>query len=784
MRKKGARLEKSMKHANNGNRKHITSEDFLRNVVNSLDDPVFVKDREHRWIFLNDAAYEFWGYEKKKLIGKSDYDLFPEEQADIYWEKDELVFKSGKTDLNEEAQTINGKLHTISTKKSIHHDPETGKSYIVGTIRDITGQKKAESALRESEEKFRNLAERSPNMIFINKKGRIVYANNRCEEILGYKREEFYYPGFDFFTIIAPESRKLVKTNYNRHLSGEEVSPYEYTIVTKKKKRVEVILTPKLIDYEGEKALLGIVTDITEHKRAEEALVASEKRFRQITELFPLPISILNSDGTYAFLNNEFIKVFGYTLKDIPTGRDWFQKAYPDSKYRKEVLSTWKSDLEKAPKYEVREQQFKVTCKDSRVREIIFRPVTVEDDKQFIVYEDITERKKAEEEKEKIQNQLRQSHKIEAVGRLAGGIAHDFNNLLTAIIGYSDLLLRESIPKSAHAYVEEIKKSADRAAALTQQLLAFSRKQIMRPKIMCLNALIENITQMLKRLISEDIDLVTELDPDLGNIRADPGQIEQIIVNLAVNARDAMPTGGKLMITTKSVYLDSKFCKGHRGSKPGKYIQLEVNDSGRGMDEEIKKHIFEPFFTTKEVGKGTGLGLATVYGIVKQSDGYIWVESELNGGTTVTIYLPRLDKKREEEKPAREKIVTEGGSETILIVEDEDAVRSMVSKSLRDLGYTVIETRDGVEALTVCETKRAGYFDLMISDVVMPRMSGRDLANQLLARYPAMKVLYMSGYTDDVIVHHGVLYRGLPFLQKPFTAVMLSKKVREVLDAT
>ena len=201
MRKKGARLEKSMKHANNGNRKHITSEDFLRNVVNSLDDPVFVKDREHRWIFLNDAAYEFWGYEKKKLIGKSDYDLFPKEQADIYWEKDELVFKSGKTDLNEEAQTINGKLHTISTKKSIYHDPETGKSYIVGTIRDITGQKKAEEALRESEEKFRNLAERSPNMIFINKKGRVVYANWRCEEILGYKREEFYSPGFDFFNL-------------------------------------------------------------------------------------------------------------------------------------------------------------------------------------------------------------------------------------------------------------------------------------------------------------------------------------------------------------------------------------------------------------------------------------------------------------------------------------------------------------------------------------------------------------------------------------------------------
>lgn len=910
MRNKGARLEKSMKHAKNGNLKHIKTEDFLKDVVNSLDDPVFVKDREHRWIFLNDAACKFWGYEKKKLIGKSDYDLFPKEQADVYWEKDELVFKSGRTDLNEEAQTIDGKLYTISTKKSIYRDPDTGKNYIVGTIRDITGQKKAEEALRESEEKFRNLAERSPNMIFINKKGCVVYANKKGEEILGYKREEFYSPGFDFFTIIAPESRKLVKTNYNRHLRGEEVSPYEFTIVTRKEKKVDVLITTKLIDYEGDKALLGIVTDITEHKRAEKALVESEKRFRQIAELFPLPISILDSEGTYEFLNNEFIKVFGYTLKDIPTGRDWFQKAYPDLKYRKEVISRWKSDLEKARKYEVREQQFRVTCKDARVREIIFRPVTIEGEKQFIVYEDltermraeetlreseesfrtivetapsllhitdsegnnlyvspnckqitgysqqellgkvvwwvheddteraqkafartyktgtsyknfeykakrkngetwyassswetlrdkegkirgillqtidITERRKAEEEKEKIQNQLWQSHKIEAVGRLAGGIAHDFNNLLTAIIGYSDLLLRESIHKSTHAYIEEIKKSADRAAALTQQLLAFSRKQIMRPKIFCLNALIENIIQMLQRLISEDIELVTELDPELGNIRADPGQFEQIIVNLAVNARDAMLTGGTLMITTKNVYLDSEFCRGHRGSIPGKYIQLEVNDTGKGMDEEIKKHIFEPFFTTKEVGKGTGLGLATVYGIVKQSDGYIWVESELNRGTIVTIYLPRLDEQREEKKPTHEKTITEGGSEKILVVEDEDAVRSMVSKSLRDLGYTVIEARDGEKALTICETKGVRSIDLMITDVVMPKMSGRDLANQLLTKYPEMKVLYMSGYTDDVIVHHGVLYKGLPFLQKPFTTVTLSKKVREVLNTT
>ncbi|UCB45861.1 MAG: PAS domain S-box protein [Spirochaetota bacterium] len=773
-----------MNKANNGNINHSIPEEFFLNVINSLDDPVFVKDTEHRWVFLNDAACKFWGYNKEYLIGKSDYDIFPKEQADIYWEKDEQVLKSEKTDLNEEAQTINGVLHTISTKKSIYKDPETGEKYIVGTIRDITEQKRIEEALRESEEKFRNLAEHSPNMIFIHAKGNIVYVNRKCEEVLGYKRKDFYSPDFEFLALIAPESRNLVKMKFNKHLNGEDLQTYEHTIITKEDTKAEVIINSKLIDYEGEKAILGIVTDITEHKKSEIALAESEKRFRQIAELFPLPISIIDSKGRYEFLNNAFIEVFGYTLEDIPTGQEWFRKAHPDSDYRHEVISIWLSDLEKSGKYEIRERQFMVSCKDGQVRDIVFRPVTIEDNKQFIVYEDLTGRKRAELEKEKIQDQLRQSQRIEAVGRLAGGIAHDFNNLLTAIIGYSDILMEQNLSNNIHHHVEEIKNAADRAASLTQQLLAFSRKQIMKPKILNLNELIKNINQMLKRLITEDIDLVTSLDPELVNIKADPGQIEQVIVNLAVNARDAMPTGGKLLITTKKVYLDNEFCKDHRGSRPGNYIRLEVSDTGRGMDEEIRKHIFEPFFTTKDVGKGTGLGLATVYGVVKQSDGYIWVDSELNQGTTITIYFPQIDKLEKKKKPGYVEKGMKGRGEKILIVEDEDVVRSMTSKALGGLGYSVIEARDGIEALENCEEEDIQSIDLLITDVVMPKMSGRDLTNRLLHRYPKMKVLYISGYTDDVIVHHGVLYKGLPFLQKPYTSSTLSKKVREVLDST
>jgi two-component system cell cycle sensor histidine kinase/response regulator CckA len=776
-------MEQPMENINKGILRHTKSEEFLRNVVNSLDDPVFAKDREHRWVFLNDAACKFWGYEKDELIGKSDYDIFPEEQADVYWQKDEFVLKNEKPDLNEEAQTINGKLHIISTKKSIYKNSETGEKFIVGTIRDITAQKKMEEALRESEEKFRNLAERSPNMIFIYVKGKVVYANKRCEEVLGYKRKEFYSPDFDFINIIAPESKNLVEMNYDKHRNGKDVSPYEYTIMTKENKRVEVILTAKLIDYQGEKAILGIVTDITYHKEAEKALAERERQFRQIAELFPLPISIIDSKGNYEFLNNEFIRVFGYTLKDIPTGRDWFDKAHPDPGYRKEVIDTWFSDLKRSQKYEVRVRQFKVTCKDGTVRDIIFRPVTIEDDKQFIVYEDLTERKKAEAEKEKIQEQLQQSYKIEAIGRLAGGIAHDFNNLLTATIGYSDILLRQNLSENSHHYVEEIKKSADRAASLTKQLLAFSRKQLMKPKILNLNELIKNINRMILSLIREDIDLMTRLSPEIGSIKADPGQIEQVVVNLAVNARDAMPTGGKLIITTKNVYLDSEFCQNHRGSRPGNYVQLEMRDTGKGMDKETMNHIYEPFYTTKEVGKGTGLGLSTVYGIVKQSDSYIWIDSEQDRGTTVTIYFPQIDKLEKKKKEHDEVMAIRGGSEKILIIEDEDAVRRMTSKTLRDFGYTVIEAGDGMEAFAVLDTDEVQSIDLVIADVVMPKMSGREIANRLLEKYPGMKVLYISGYTDDVIIHHGVLYKGLPFLQKPFTSNTLMKKIREVLDS-
>lgn len=389
---------------------------------------------------------------------------------------------------------------------------------------------------------------------------------------------------------------------------------------------------------------------------------------------------------------------------------------------------------------------------------------------------DVTERKQLEE-------QLRQSQKLEAVGQLAGGVAHDFNNLLTVINGYSDLLLRKLGKEDAmRLNVEEIKKAGERAAALTRQLLAFSRKQVLQPKVLKLNAVVADVEKMLRRLIGEDIDLLTVLEPSLGQIKADPGQIEQVILNLVVNARDAMPQGGKLTIETSNVDLTTEYERRRTDIKPGKYVMLAVSDSGTGMDAETQARIFEPFFTTKEKGKGTGLGCSTVYGIVKQSEGNIWVYSEIGKGTTFKVYLPRIDGEVQVDGAHESPFELRRGREIVLLTEDETPVRRLTRMILEMNGYEVLEATNGNEALAIYK-KHRGRFDLIVTDVVMPNMSGPELARTLEALSPGIKVLYLSGYTDDAIVRHGLLDQKMAFLQKPFTPDALLRKVREVLDA-
>lgn len=390
---------------------------------------------------------------------------------------------------------------------------------------------------------------------------------------------------------------------------------------------------------------------------------------------------------------------------------------------------------------------------------------------------DITEAKQAEDK-------FLQAQKVEAIGQLAGGVAHDFNNILTAITGYSELTQRHLASDDPIRHnIEEIRKAADRAAGLTRQLLAFSRKQTLQPKVIALNAVLVDMDKMLRRLIGEHIDLVALPGLDLGRVKVDPAQIEQILINLAVNARDAMPYGGSLTIETKNATLDAAYARTHADVAPGRYVMLAVSDTGVGMTDEVKTHLFEPFYTTKGIGKGTGLGLATCYGIVKQSSGHIAVYSEPGRGTTFKIYLPLVDAEADALQDATSDTLVLGGQETVLLVEDEQAVREMATLVLGELGYYVLAAANGVEALEVLAQRDGTGCDLLVTDVVMPRMGGRELAAELAAKHPGVKVLFTSGYTDDAIVHHGVLEPGIAFLQKPYTTAALAGKIRSILDA-
>ena len=506
------------------------------------------------------------------------------------------------------------------------------------------------------------------------------------------------------------------------------------------------------------------------------------QQLQTLSENAPFGMVMIDKDGSYKYINPKFRELFGYDLNDIPDGKTWFTKAYPDPTYRHQVISTWINDLEGLESEGKRPRTFKVTCKDGTEKIINFIPVQLETGENLMACEDITELKRAEEEKAALQEQLRQSQKVEAIGRLAGGIAHDFNNYLTVIKGYSELSrfeLKEGNPLRGN--IDEIQNAAERAASLTRQLLAFSRRQVMEIQVLDLNTVLRDLEKMLRRVIGEDIELITLLAEDLGRARADVGQIEQVIMNLAVNAKDAMPSGGKLTIETANAELDESYARSHLDVKHGPYVMFSVSDTGVGMSPEVKERIFEPFFTTKEKGKGTGLGLSTTYGIVKQSGGHIWVYVEQGKGTTFKIYLPRVNEPLEEIRKKVSKEELPRGDETILIVEDEEEVRKLAGKILERQGYRILETFNGNDALVACE-RHQSPIHLMLADIVMPGMSGSELGKLLKPLYPDIKTLYMSGYTDNAIVRHGVLEKGVNYIQKPFTMEGLAKKVREVLD--
>jgi PAS domain S-box-containing protein len=518
--------------------------------------------------------------------------------------------------------------------------------------------------------------------------------------------------------------------------------------------------------------LFGISRDITERKSMEENLKVQKAFLEQLIESAPEAIAIVDPDYTIRRINLEFTRVFGYT-PDEACGQNLTVLIVPADKMEESRALEYHSERASTTVLETTRHR-----KDrSRVNvSVLVSPVMVGKglDAVYCIYRDISDRKTIEE-------QLRQSQKMEAIGRLAGGVAHDLNNLLTVITGYSELQLA-SITTNNPVYgpAEQIKLAADRASTLTRQLLAFSRRQVLQPRVINLNAVVDAVESLLRRLIGEDVVVILNLAPDLGTVRADPGQMEQVIMNLAVNARDAMPQGGKLLLETANAELDDAYARGHVGVQPGRYILLSISDTGKGMDENTLAHIFEPFFTTKETGKGTGLGLSTVYGIVQQSNGHIWVYSEPGKGTSFKIYLPRVQEAAAPNDGRRHSTQKARGNETVLLVEDDPQVRELTRTLLADCGYSVLAVEQPSEVEKLCR-EHHGTIHLLLTDVIMPGMTGKEVAVVVQQLCPGIRVLYMSGYTDTIIDHHGGLGPETFFLQKPFTSAALSDKVRQVL---
>ncbi len=623
------------------------SHDLLQTIIESITDPIFVKDREGRFVMINSAAAQLVGKPATEIIGRDDTYIFPAEIAHQLMGHDRHVMASGQTQLYEETLVLQGVPKVYLSTRGVHRDLQGEIIGLVVVARDITERKQTEETLRRSEEKYRQLFEQDLSGIgFFTPEGALLDCNPAFARI------------FDFASI--EEAR------------GSNLS-----------------------DFFPDQSVL---TASLQQLRQKKILERSECHLRR-RDGKPLYV-IANFIGSF----NEQGELIGLTAH----------------------LS------------------------------------------------DQTERKLLEE-------QFYQAQKMEAIGRLAGGVAHDFNNILTIIEGYSQLLLKQlEAGNPLREAVEDIRKAGERAAALTRQLLAFSRRQVLQPQVLDLNAVINEMSKMLRRLIGEDLELVTVLAPDLGRVKADPGQLEQVIMNLVINARDAMPAGGKCTIETSNVELSGEYAMRHLNVKPGPYVMLAVSDTGMGMDAETISRIFEPFFTTKEQGKGTGLGLATVYGIIKQSGGNIWVYSEVGQGTTFKVYLPLVTEAAE----ARHRVDTAKplrGWETILLIEDEEAVRVLVKRALESYGYQVLAAASISEAMRLGQ-EYAGPIQLLLTDVVMPEMSAPLLVERLTAFRPEMKVLYMSGYTDNAIVHRGVLDPGTALLQKPFSPETLARKVREVLD--
>lgn len=677
-------------------------------------------------------------------------------------------------------------------------------------------------ALGESEERFSRLFEATFEGIAMCDEGRIINANPQLAEMLGYDSSEMI--GLPVKDLVAPESRDMVVKNI---LTGYD-DPYEHLALRKNGSTFPVEVRARTVPYKGRQVRLTVIHDITRCKQAEEEV---RRRNRELALLN----RVIAASAARPSMDQETI--LEVTCRELALAFDLPHVTATRLDKKKMTATTvaeYSLDKQLATLHQVipivddplfqqllnRKMPLVLNTSpiDSDLRasqgwlqqrgiaSSLLVPLVIENEvvgslalasfqpRRFSTEEinltwsvadqlaGVMSRIRLEERRQQLEEQYHQAQKMEAIGRLTTGIAHDFNNLLTTINGFASLIQGELRPDDPlYEMVDMVLRSGQRAGNLVRQLLAFSRKQLIQPQVLNLNTVVAEMDKMLRRIIGEDIDLKTVLSPDLGQVKVDVTQIEQVIVNLVINARDAMPEGGRLTIETANVVRDDNYVAGHLGTQPGKYVLLAISDTGCGMSQEIKTHIFEPFFTTKEVGKGTGLGLATVFGIVKQSGGDIWVYSEIGVGTTFKIYLPCVEAPPQPQVHPEMRPEMPRGCETILLVEDDAGVRELIRQVLPKLGYTLLEAVNGQDALWAI-THYPDSIHLVLTDVVMPGLSGKALAEELSRSWPELKTLFMSGYTDEAIAHHGVLNPGVAFLQKPFTPMGLARKIRSVLD--
>jgi two-component system cell cycle sensor histidine kinase/response regulator CckA len=763
-----------------------------RQLIEQVPAITYMAERgaQGRWYYVSPQIEQILGFSPEEWMSEPQNwrkQMHPDDLERALAEEQSLTKEGDRYRIEYRLRARDGHDVWFRDEATYVREIETGELVMRGLLLDITERKSAEEELRTSEQRLQTTLSAAPVILFaLDASGVFTFSAGRGLQDLGLMPGEVV--GRSVFDVYhnSPDILEHVR----RALSGEE---FIGTDEVSDLQRVYETHWVQARDSAGNRrGVIGVATDISERRKAEESLRQRDERYRiflaQSSEGIvrteydpPIPIHLPVAEQVVLSLNNGYIaecndalaRMYGCNSASEMIGRRLSEFLSIDDPISKMFVEKFVEKGYRTSDFETHQQD-----PHGKKRTLRTTMVGILENGKLVrtwgVQRDVTERVELEE-------QLRSMQQLEAIGRLAGGVAHDFNNLLGIILGHAELLSGGlNLTKEIKNGLGQIRRAADQAASLTQQLLAFSRKQVFQPKVLDLNEIVADVQKMLSRVIGEDIELVTRLHPSLARVRADPVQMEQVLMNLAVNARDAMPQGGTLIMETANVEPREDHVRQHPGSLAGRCVVLTVSDTGHGMDAETLKHIFEPFFTTKGLGKGTGIGLATVYGIIKQSGGNIVVSSEVGKGTTFRIYLPAEAASLETrfERPAKE---VAGGPETILVVEDEPDLRELICTFLKNYGYRVLEAVDVQQALQIAKTF-GEPIQLTLTDVVMPGMSGREMVEQIQSVRPGMKVVYMTGYTDDIVVHHKVLEPGVSLLQKPFTRTDLAKKVRSVLD--